>query len=104
MNGFWDNEKRSFLTEEEKAEQEKLGDLANVMLATNEHFISLDHQRAMATENDSVSLESRPTKNDAAPTAAKNKEMTTDNMSDLTGSVNSKSMIKSKAKGTPLLK
>ena len=94
INGFWDNEKRSFLTEGEKAEKNKLGDLENAMLATNEHFISLDHQRAMATENDSVSLESRLTKKDASPKATTN----SDDISDITGSANSKSTTESKAK------
>ena len=94
INGLWDNEKRSFLTEGKKAEKNKLGDLENAMLATNEHFISLDHQRAMATENDSVSLESRLTKKDASPKATTN----SDDISDITGSANSKSTTESKAK------
>ena len=98
-NGSWDNERRTFLTATEKAEQEKLGDLTNAMLATNVQFISHEHRRAMATENDSVSkADSRLTKNDKAPPTSKKNFDKSDDMSDLTKSVDSKSTTESKAK------
>ena len=53
----------------------------------------------MATENDIDSLaESRLTKNDASPPSIKNDENTADDVSALTGSINSRSTTKSKAK------
>ena len=48
--------KRVFLTLEEKCEKEKLGNLINSMKATNMEYILMDHQRAMATKDDSVSM------------------------------------------------
>jgi len=50
----------------------KLGYLTNVMKATSIEFISIDHQYAMTTENDSVSMANyRLTKGDAAPPGSK---------------------------------
>ena len=74
LNGEWNNDKRTFLTAGEKAEVEKLGSLGDAMTAQNVAFISTDHQRALATENDSIATaESRLTKGDEEPPSASSK-------------------------------
>ena len=68
------------------------------MLATNVQYISIDHRRAMATENDNVSLdESRLTKHDEAPRQAMREDDPNSTISDLSDD-NSKSTSESKAK------
>ena len=86
LNGEWDNSKQIFLTCAEKAEQEKLGDLTISMMAKNIEYISIDHQRAMATENDTISMaSSRLTKGSKEPKKA-SRGNEDDKLSDMTGS------------------
>ena len=95
-NGEYDNSKRTFLTEGEKAKNKKLDYLQEAMVATNVAFISVAHQRAMATEDNSVaSKDSRLTKGSKEPLPAK--KCSADDISDMTESQNTGSTTDSKA-------
>ena len=96
LNGEWDNKQRIFLTEEEKAEKEKLGYLEVTMKATNAAYISSAHQRALAAETDDVSLDnSRLTKGDEEP-SHKTENSEVDEVSDLTSKTGSTRESKAK--------
>lgn len=66
----WSASRRSFLTMEEKLEDKKLDSLETMVTATKPVFISKDHQRALAiNENDAASEDSKLTKGDATAPA-----------------------------------
>ena len=82
LEGDWDFKQRKFLSAEEKIEGDRLDEMENEANAEIEVYISKDHQRALTLDDDSfVSEETRLTKGDAAPPAAKS-----DELSDMTGS------------------
>ena len=64
--GFWNGDTRCFETVAEREENERLKLLKDHAHADVIEFISADHQRAMATENDDVDDGSRLTKNSKA--------------------------------------
>ena len=68
MEGDWNYDLRTFLTLEEKDEQDKFEDMEDMVNATKEVFISENHQKALAMEGDNVqSVTTQLTKDDAAP-------------------------------------
>ena len=82
LDGDWNFESRRFLSSDERIERERLDLMEDEVNAEREVFISKDHQRALAMdEDDEISVETRLTKGDAAPPAA-----TTDDVSEMTGS------------------
>jgi len=82
LDGDWNFELRKFLSSDERIERENLDLMEDEVNAEPEVFISKDHQRALAMDDDDeVSIETRLTKGDAAPPAASN-----DDLSDMTGS------------------
>ena len=64
--GFWNRHTRCFETIAEREENERLETMKDHAHADVIEFISADHQRAMATENDDVDDGSRLTKNSKA--------------------------------------
>ena len=81
LDGEWSLSSRTFLSAEEKIEFDKLELMEDEINAEPEIFISKDHQRALALDDDDFSAETRLTKGDAAPPPA-----TADDLSDMTGS------------------
>lgn len=81
LAGDWNYNSRSFLSAEEKVENDKLDLMEAEACAENEQFISKDQQIVMALPDDEFSVETRVTKGDAAPLPAHN-----DDVSDMTGS------------------
>jgi hypothetical protein len=51
-NGYWTKSTKQFLTQEEKEEQGKLDNMEDLAIANVIEFISSDHQRAMAMNDD----------------------------------------------------
>ena len=51
-NGYWTKSTRQFLTQEEKEEQGKLNNMEDLAIANVIEFISSDHQRALAMNDD----------------------------------------------------
>ena len=71
LEGHWEYINRTFLTVEEKEEDEKLDKLEMKITAQREQFISKDQQKALALDGYTVaSEESRLTKGDVAPPQA----------------------------------
>ena len=77
--GFWNRDTRCFETIAEREENDRLQTMKDHAHADVIEFISADHQRAMAMEQDDVDDGSRLTKTDEAAPAYKN----TDNISPL---------------------
>ena len=72
MEGDWNHKNRTFLTREEKNEQQKFSHVLDTVTAVKESYISEEHRLAMAAEGDDVgSLDTRLTKGDVAPQKAK---------------------------------
>ena len=86
MEGDWTLTTRKFLSAQEKMENDRLDDMEEEANAIPEPFISKDHQQALAIDDDEVSIETRLTKGDEAPTPAIEIKNTTDDQSDMTGS------------------
>jgi hypothetical protein len=80
MEGVWDYKTRNFLSATEKIEDDKLDVIESLALAEKDTFISKEQETAMALEADNISIETRLTKNDAAPT------LLNDEVSEMTGS------------------
>ena len=51
-NGYWTKSTRQFLTQEEKEEQGKLNNMEDLAIANVIQFVSSDHQRALAMNDD----------------------------------------------------
>jgi hypothetical protein len=64
-NGHRTKETRQFLTQEEKEEQGKLDDMEDLAIAKYVIFISADHQRAMAMNDDDANTLATDLKNKA---------------------------------------
>ena len=68
--GSWQYSTRKFLSANEKIELDRLDEMEMEINAEPIAFISKDHQRAMALDEDTVSVETRLTKGDATPPPA----------------------------------
>ena len=79
LNGDWDFSTRKYLSSEEKIERDILDEMEDEANAEVEICIFKDQQRALALDTDDISMDTRLTKGDAAPPAAK-----FDNLSDMT--------------------
>ena len=86
MDGEWKLATRKFLSAQEKMEVDRLDDMEEEVNAVPVAFISKDHQQALAMDEDEVSVETRLTKGDAAPTPAILINDTVDEQSEMTGS------------------
>ena len=80
LEGEWNPKTRTFLSASEKIEDDKLDVIESMALAEKDTFISKDQEAAMAMEDDNISIETRLTKNEAAPT------LHNDDVSEMTGS------------------
>ena len=86
LEGEWDSNTRSFLTLEEKDDRNIFAHLIDTVTAEREIFISEQHKLAMAVEGDDVdSVNTRLTKGDDPPPAAKSSMLNSDEASTLTG-------------------
>ena len=86
MDGDWHFSTRKFLSAQEKMEMDRLDDLEEEVNAVPMQFISKDHQQALAMDNDEVSVETRLTKGNAAPTPIVLVQEAPDEQSEMTGS------------------
>ena len=86
MEGDWNMATRKFLSAQEKMEVDRLEDMEGEVNAVPIAFISKDHQQALAMDDDEVSVETRLTKGDAAPTPTILLNEAPDEQSEMTGS------------------
>ena len=86
MDGDWQYAERKFLSAQEKMEIDRLDDMEEEVNAVQVQYISKDHQQALAMDGDEVSVETRLTKGDAAPTPVILVEEPQDEQSEMTGS------------------
>ena len=86
MEGDWTFATRKFLSAQEKIETDRLEDMDGEVNAVPVAYISKDHQQALAMDFDEVSVETRLTKGDAAPTPAIRIMDEVDDQSEMTGS------------------
>ena len=86
MEGDWNMATRKFLSAQEKMEVDRLEDMEGEVNAVPIAFISKDHQQALAMDDDEVSVETRLTKGDAAPTPTILINEAPDEQSEMTGS------------------
>ena len=86
MDGDWTFSTRKFLSAQEKMEIDRLEDMDEEVNAVPIAYISKEHQQALAMDNDEVSVETRLTKGDAAPTPAITIKDAVDDQSEMTGS------------------
>ena len=80
-HGEWDFATRKFLSSDEKEENDRLNFMEDNANAEVQVYISKDQQIALAMDTDDISVETRLTKNDAAPPPTKS-----DEVSEMTGS------------------
>ena len=86
LEGDWNYDTRKFLSAQEKMEIDRLDDMEEEVNAVQVQYISKDHQHALAMEEDDVSVETRLTKGDAAPTPVILVGDPPDEQSEMTGS------------------